>query len=154
VCGLDPTEQSDQLIQLGRSQGRKGISIRLIYGLIQVLKHLQPLSLDTAMHAPAVSGSALPRDELLSFQAIDHSRDTRRPLDHTARDGESRQPFWFSAAQDPEDVILLSCDAVGSENPLEKGFYAIRGAQQTRNGALRPGHVGFSRPGEFGFDGH
>ena len=83
---------------------------------------------DAAIHTAPIVGSALPVDELLVFQPVDEPRDPGSLLDHSGGNLQSGQSLGAGTAENAQDVVLLSGDALLFDGGVQVAPKHIGGA--------------------------
>jgi hypothetical protein len=99
VTRRNAAEQVNQFLQLLPRKGGENSFVSFLHGSIEASQQFQASGCNPAMHLASVGGAPCPFHETFPLEAIDHSRNPGRALDHPRGDGERGQPFRPGAAE-------------------------------------------------------
>ena len=130
-------QQADEHPRLGRRPGGRQPLFGAGDERVKPFEKQQAGRGDPAQHLPPVLPAALPPDEPLGFQPVEQARHSGRVLDQPLADGQRRHRLAARPAEDPQHVVLLRGDAVGSQQLSHRAPETVRRLQHGEK-ALMP----------------
>jgi hypothetical protein len=82
--------------------------IRFVDRLVKQPQKIETFPGNPAVNASPIVGPDFSRNQTLRFQTINQPGDPRSLLNHSLCNRQCRQPIRFCAAQNPQNVVLLS----------------------------------------------
>src|SRR5262249_13633987 len=110
--------------------------VKVVYRLVQTTQKIESLRGDARLDNAAIVGLAFSSDKAPFFHPVEQARHVRIMRNHAIADVAARQAVRLSTAQDPQDVILRTGQAVGFQELFRLLAQGIGGFLEGNKGLI------------------
>ena len=133
--GTDPVQQVNKRADFIVRKRREDRLIRLVNAGIELCEEPETAGRDVAKHLPPIL-SPLSPNEVPPLEAVDQPRDARGAVGHPLGDRQGGESALPSAAEDPEDAVLLQGESGRLDDATELLLDPPLGAKEDSDGLL------------------